>query len=53
MSEDLIDCDSPFDYESFADYAHLVIQKIASEVMIDLNVEEFAACIDTAERLVA
>ena len=32
--KDLIGCDSPVNYKSFADYASFVTQKIAVEVMI-------------------
>ena len=36
MTEDPIGCDSPVDYESLADYASLVTQRVAVEAMISL-----------------
>ncbi len=45
--EDLIDCDSP------VHYTRLVTQRVAVEVMIGLDVEVFALCVNAGEGLAA
>lgn len=51
ITRDLIDCDSFLDYESIANCVYLVIQKVADKIMIDLNAEEFPACVNAIEEL--
>ena len=51
VTGNLIGCDSLDDSETLADYACLVIQKVADEVMINLDAEEFAVYVNAAEEL--
>lgn len=51
VTENLIGCDSFIDCKSFADYTYFIIQKVADKVMIDLNTEEFAICMNGIEEL--
>lgn len=47
INGDLIDCDSPFDNKSFANYTYLVMQKIAIEIIINFIVRGFIIYINT------
>lgn len=53
VTGDLIGFDSLVDCKSLADYARLLIQRIAVEVMIDLVTGEFAAYVNAARGLAA
>lgn len=53
MIENLIDCDSLVDCKNSADYARLVIPKVADKIMISLNANKFVVCVNAIKELAA
>lgn len=51
VTGDLFGCDSYIDCKNFANYIRFLIQNVADEIIIDLNIEKFAIYVNVIEEL--